>query len=100
MVSTSYADIFATFTLACRIAPRYARNLGGSGLSCVIEHLRQPLAMDSVVLGLAYLMEHYRAFFAARLAAAALLLRFEVGELAWLHVTGISRFRKRPTALG
>ena len=69
-------------------------------LSRPLEHLHQRFAVDPVAFGLADMVDNDRASLAARLAATALLLRFEVGELAGLQVTGISRFRDWPTALG
>ena len=64
------------------------------------EHLHQILAVDSVALGLADLVHHNGALLTSRLAAAALLLRFEVQQLAGLQVTGVSRFRDWSIALG
>src|SRR5689334_2443437 len=98
MVSTSYADIFATFALACRMTPDYARKPAGSGLSCPLERLRQLHTVDCLALGVAHVMNHDRTPITAGRTAAA-LLRFEVGELVWLRVTGVSRFRDQSTAL-
>jgi hypothetical protein len=47
-----------------------------------LEHLDQILAADPVVLRLADMVDNDRASFAPRLAATALLFRFEVEQLA------------------
>jgi hypothetical protein len=58
-----------------------------------LENLLQIFATHSAPFGLVNLMNDDRAPLAPRLAAATLLLRFEVEQLAGLQVTWLSRFR-------
>jgi hypothetical protein len=77
-----------------------ARDLDGyvqrysSGLAAgPLENFHQIFATHTVAFGLADVVDDDRASLATRLAATALLLRFEVEQFASLQVTGVSRFR-------
>ena len=70
-----------------------------SGLTRALEDDRQFFAPDSVQFGLAHLVQHQGAALAPRLATAAPLLGSDVGKLARLQVSCLSRFRDRCTAL-